>query len=431
MMKRAIRDLYNNDIDEIIVHGPEAHKEIQSFMQMFMPKHVSRVKEYTGRMPIFSKFHNVEAQIASLYSPTVTLPSGGYLVINQTEALVSIDVNSGRANKERNIEGTALSTNIEAAIEIARQLRLRNLSGLLVIDFIDMSENRHKKQVESALAEAINKDRAKVQISRISSFGLLEMSRQRLNQSFLEANTTICEHCDGRGRVRPIEASAIAVLRAVACDIEENNFEELQISGSSALMFHLLNSKREELTNLEKIATAKISLSVDETAGTDGFFMKQVKGTKKTLTPKALSTSDLPAYNTADDDIEEEEEEEAEIEVKIPQHKSNNHNNRNKHSKKNWRKNDAPVSGTISAEIATSELQPIDVSHESSLVKPNPRKKQKNKRFKNSKREDGELKAPKIVMEDTPAEYEFDQDLDKTRQQNQSLLREIWKKFVD
>jgi len=439
MMKRAIRDLYSNDIDEIIVEGNDAYKEIYSFMQMFMPKHVNRVKEHTDKTPVFSKYSKLEAQIASFYSPSVALPSGGYLVINQTEALVSVDVNSGRSNKERNIEGTALRTNIEAAAEVARQLRLRDLSGLVVIDFIDMSEGKHRRAVEAALNEAISKDRARVQTGRISSFGLLEMSRQRINQSFLEANTSICPHCDGRGRVRPVSASAIAVLRAVASEIEENNFEELQVSGSAALMFYLLNNKRTELLELEKAAGAKISLSVDEEAGADGFFMKQVRGVKKKHAPKALSAGDLPSYNVEEDEAVEEEEEIIPVRREARE-RSDNRNNREDRSKRrgnkrNWRKEEVSVSAeaapsSVNEEVAV-EVQPGGVSHESGFVASGDKKRNR----RNKKRPGGgqdKAATAHPAMENTPADYDdFDKEMDERRQQNQSLLREIWKKFVD
>lgn len=429
MLKRAIRDLYSNEIDEIIIEGEIAYKEAHSFMQILLPKHVNRIKEHNSNMPIFSQYYKLEAQIASLYSPSVTLPSGGYLVINQTEALVSIDVNSGRSTKERNIEGTALKNNIEAAVEVARQLRLRDLSGLVVIDFIDMNEGRHRRAVESALADAMSKDRARVQIGRISSFGLLEMSRQRINQSFIEANTSICSHCDGRGRVRPVSASAIAVLRAIASEIEENTFEELQISGSAALMFYLLNDKRNELMELEKRAGAKISLSIDEEAGADGFFIKQVRGTaKRRSAPKPLSTSDLPSYN-AEEFAEEEEE------IIVPpvalERRREKKGIRVGNNKRNWRKNDAPVVQPTSEKEAPLEVQAETVSHESDLVTPGNKKRNRRNKKRGKFPNEQRVAENHVKKEGLPLDDDSDDDMDAKRQQNQSLLLEIWKKFVD
>ncbi|MFQ5348647.1 MAG: ribonuclease E/G, partial [Rhodothalassiaceae bacterium] len=205
LIRRSIRDLYSRDIDEVLVEGEEGYRTAKEFMKLLTPSHAKRVKHYKGAVPLFYRY-KVESQLEAMYSPVVQLPSGGYLVIDPTEALVSIDVNSGRSTKEHNIEETALKTNLEAADEIARQLRLRDLAGLIVIDFIDMEERGNNRKVEKRLKEALRLDRARIQVGRISSFGLLEMSRQRLRPNLLEASMMPCPTCGGAGVVRSVES---------------------------------------------------------------------------------------------------------------------------------------------------------------------------------------------------------------------------------
>ena len=214
LIKRSIRDLYNKDIDEILVAGEDAYREAKDFMRMLMPSHAKNVQPYRDTQPLFAR-NGIEAQLDAMFSPQVTLHSGGYLVINQTEALVSIDVNSGRSTREHNIEDTALQTNLEAAEEVARQLRLRDLAGLIVIDFIDMEEKRNNRSVERKLKDALKNDRARIQVGRISHFGLLEMSRQRIRTGVLESTTTLCPLCQGTGHVRAPASVALHVLRSL------------------------------------------------------------------------------------------------------------------------------------------------------------------------------------------------------------------------
>ncbi|HVL78944.1 MAG TPA: Rne/Rng family ribonuclease, partial [Sphingomicrobium sp.] len=208
LIKRAIRDLYHREIDEVIVEGEEGYKAARGFMKLLMPSHVRRVQLHSETTPLFQR-HGVEDQLSAMYQPVVQLKSGGYLVINPTEALVSIDINSGRSTREHNIEQTAFATNLEAAAEIARQLRLRDMAGLIVIDFIDMEQSSHVRKVEKAMKEALRNDRARIQVGRISSFGLMEMSRQRLRTGVLEASTRACPHCDGTGLMRTAASSSM------------------------------------------------------------------------------------------------------------------------------------------------------------------------------------------------------------------------------
>jgi ribonuclease E len=212
LIKRAIRDIYNKDIEEVVVEGAEGYAHAKQFMKLLMPSHARRVKPYVDTVPLFQRNH-VEDQLAAMYNPVVQLKSGGYLVINPTEALVSIDINSGRSTREYGIEATAVGTNLEAAHEIARQLRLRDMAGLVVIDFIDMENNSNIRKVEKAMKGALTDDRARIQVGRISSFGLMEMSRQRLRTGVLEASTRQCPHCEGTGLVRTASSAGLSALR--------------------------------------------------------------------------------------------------------------------------------------------------------------------------------------------------------------------------
>ncbi len=250
LIKRAIRDIYSREIDEIVVDGEESYRNAREFMKLLMPSHAKRVQLYKDRVPIFHR-HQVETQLETMYHPTVQLKSGGYIVINPTEALVSIDINSGRATKEHNIEETATKTNLEAADEIARQLRLRDMAGLVVIDFIDMEENRNIRKVEKQLKEALKNDRARIQVGRISQFGLMEMSRQRLRTGVLEASTHTCDYCKGAGFMRSISSSALYTLRAVEEETIKGRAAELTIYVAPDVAIYLLNKKRNELAQLE------------------------------------------------------------------------------------------------------------------------------------------------------------------------------------
>ena len=217
IIKRSIRDLYSNEIEEIIVEGEEAFNTAKEFMAMMLASHAPRVKLHKSNAPLFHDY-NIEEQLMAMHEPVVRLKSGGYIVLNPTEALISIDVNSGRATGERNIEETATKTNLEAAYEIARQVRLRDLAGLLVIDFIDMVDSRHRRSIERAMKDALKSDRARIQLSRISAFGLLEMSRQRMRPSISEASTVQCPHCVGKGVVRSPSSIGFQIIRALERD---------------------------------------------------------------------------------------------------------------------------------------------------------------------------------------------------------------------
>ena len=265
LIKRSIRDLYKRDIDEVHVAGEEAHKGAREFMRMLMPSHVDRVQLYTDQsMPLFFRYQ-VENQIDAIHSPTVHLKSGGYIVINPTEALVSIDVNSGRATKGRDIETTALKTNLEAAEEIARQLRLRDQGGLVVIDFIDMEDPRNNRIVERKMRDAMQHDRARIQLGRISTFGLMELSRQRLHPSLVETNFEVCKHCAGAGLTRTIETTGVIVLRAIEEEGLRGRSSEIKVSVPTEVALYIFNNKRDHLSTLEKRYNMRVNLQANDT----------------------------------------------------------------------------------------------------------------------------------------------------------------------
>ncbi|MEC7805611.1 MAG: Rne/Rng family ribonuclease [Pseudomonadota bacterium] len=264
LIKRSIRDLYTRDIDEILIEGEEGYKLAKSFMKTLMPSHAKRVQRFSsGGVPIFNKF-KIETQLDYLYEPTVQLKSGGYIVLNQTEALVAVDVNSGRSTKERNIEETALKTNLEAAEEIARQLRLRDLAGLVVIDFIDMYENKNQHAIERKMRDVVKSDRARIQMSRISQFGLMELSRQRLRPSVMEASTQQCPHCAGSGVQRSIESAALQVLRNLEEEGISQQAAQVTVFVPTEIGFYLLNRKRDVLNEMEERYEFKILLNPDD-----------------------------------------------------------------------------------------------------------------------------------------------------------------------
>ncbi len=272
LTKRSIRDLYSKDIEEIIVAGEEGYKEAREFMRMLMPSHAKHVKLYKDGTPLFTRY-GIESQLDAMFSPTVQLRSGGYIVINQTEALVAIDVNSGRATREHHIEDTALKTNCEAADEVARQLRLRDLAGLIVIDFIDMDEGRNNRAVERRMKDALKHDRARIQVGRISHFGLLEMSRQRIRTSVLESSTEKCPVCGGSGHVRSVSSVALQLLRAVEETLNKGATHNLIVRTRSEVALYVLNHKRGHLRALEERYKITITVSADPTVNAQISYM--------------------------------------------------------------------------------------------------------------------------------------------------------------
>ena len=262
LIKRAIRDIYNKDIEEVIVEGEDGYKAAKDFMKLLMPSHARRVKQYADAVSLFQRA-SVEDQLAAMYNPVVQLKSGGYLVINPTEALVSIDINSGRSTREHGIEQTAVATNLEAAREIARQLRLRDMAGLVVIDFIDMEMNSNIRKVEKAMKEALKDDRARIQVGRISGFGLMEMSRQRLRTGVLEASTRQCPHCEGTGLVRTASSAGLSALRMLEEEAARGRGNLVTLRASQEAAFYVLNNKRRELDEIEQRYGVTIAILPD------------------------------------------------------------------------------------------------------------------------------------------------------------------------
>jgi ribonuclease E len=263
LIKRAIRDLYDKDVEEVTVAGDAAYHEAKEFMRLLMPSHAKNVHPYRDQQPVFARA-GVEAQLDALFSNQVTLKSGGYIVINQTEALVAIDVNSGRSTREHNIEDTALRTNLEAADEIARQLRLRDLAGLIVLDLIDMEEGRNNRAVERRLKDALKNDRARIQVGRISHFGLLEMSRQRIRTGVLEGSTVVCPHCMGGGVVRSTASIALHVLRVLEDNLIKSAAHNMTVRTRTEVALYILNQKRRHLRDLERRFGVTIMVAADE-----------------------------------------------------------------------------------------------------------------------------------------------------------------------
>jgi ribonuclease E len=312
LIKRSIRDLYNKDIDEIIVAGEAGYDEARDFMKMLMPSQVRAVKPYQGQQPLFSRM-GVESQLDAMFSPTVQLRSGGYVVINQTEALVSIDVNSGRSTREHHIEDTALKTNLEAAEEVARQLRLRDLAGLIVIDFIDMDEKRNNRSVERRLSECLKHDRARIQVGRISHFGLLEMSRQRIRASVLESSTEPCPHCGGTGHVRSVASVALQLLRSLEETLMKGATHNLTIRTRTEVALYVLNHKRGHLRDLENTFKVTLTISADPgIAGPHAFALDRGEQVHTLEAAKALlaaqaATPLAPEEPLDSDDVAEDE----------------------------------------------------------------------------------------------------------------------------
>ncbi|MDR6871710.1 ribonuclease E [Bosea sp. BE125] len=297
LVKRSIRDLYNKDIDEVHVAGEEAYREAKDFMRMLMPSHAKSVKAYREQTPLFAGF-GVESQLDAMFSNNVTLKSGGYIVINQTEALVAIDINSGRSTREHNIEDTALKTNLEAAEEISRQLRLRDLAGLIVIDFIDMEENRNNRAVEKKLKDCLKDDRARIQVGRISAFGLLEMSRQRIRTGVLESSSVPCPHCAGAGMMRSAASVSLQILRALEENLIKSASHNLTVRTRPEVALYVLNQKRAHLTDLETRFAIAISITVDATLlGTRYFEVERGEfvGNEGRIVPTSFKAEAIPA----------------------------------------------------------------------------------------------------------------------------------------
>jgi ribonuclease E len=308
LIKRSIRDLYNRDIDEVLVEGEGGYRTAKDFMKMIMPSHAKNVKRYEESLPLFAR-HQVETYLAGMFNPTVQLPSGGYIVIGVTEALVAVDVNSGRATKESSIEQTALKTNLEAADEVARQLRLRDLAGLIVIDFIDMDERRNNNAVEKRMKDKLKTDRARIQVGRISGFGLMEMSRQRLRPGMLEATTQPCSSCHGTGLIRSDDSTGLSILRQLEEEGVRGRTKEVLVKCPVGIANFLMNMKREHIAQIEARYGMSVRIEGDPTLVSPDFSIEKFKTASRVVTKIAPAVVSVDASIMADiDDAEDEAE---------------------------------------------------------------------------------------------------------------------------
>ena len=299
LVKRSIRDLYNRDIDEVLVEGEAGYKIAKDFMRMIMPSHSKNVKHYNDPLPLFSRYQ-VETYLTSMFNPVVQLKSGGYLVIGVTEALVAIDVNSGRATKEGSIEDTALKTNLEAAEEVSRQLRLRDLAGLIVIDFIDMEDRRNNSAVERKLKDKLKTDRARIQVGRISGFGLLEMSRQRLRPGMIEATTQNCPHCHGTGLIRSEENLALSIIRQIEDEGVRGRSREVVVNCPVSVANFIVNQKRDHIANIEARFSLFVRINADTALVSPEYSIEKLKTSSRPLSEKQVSSEPSTAISASD-----------------------------------------------------------------------------------------------------------------------------------
>ena len=304
LIKRSIRDLYNKDIDEVLVEGEKGYRAAKDFMKMIMPSHAKNVKHYNETLPLFARFQ-VESYLGGMFNPTVQLKSGGYIVIGVTEALVAIDVNSGRATKEGSIEDTALRTNLEAAEEVARQLRLRDLAGLIVIDFIDMEERKNNAAVEKRLKDKLKTDRARIQVGRISGFGLMEMSRQRLRPGMLESTTQPCAHCHGTGIIRSDDSLALSILRQIEEEGTRKRSREVLLKAPVAVVNFLMNQKREHIAQIEMRYGLSVRVEADPALISPDFNLEKLKVATR-IVPEVISPV-VSVNTTVMEDVEDED----------------------------------------------------------------------------------------------------------------------------
>ncbi|MBE0453865.1 MAG: Rne/Rng family ribonuclease [Roseovarius sp.] len=353
LIKRSIRDLYNRDIDEVLVEGERGYRIAKDFMKMIMPSHAKNVKHYVDPMPLFAR-HQVESYLSGMFNPTVQLPSGGYIVIGVTEALVAIDVNSGRATKEGSIEETALKTNLEAAEEVARQLRLRDLAGLIVIDFIDMDERRNNASVEKRLKDKLKTDRARIQVGRISGFGLMEMSRQRLRPGMLEASTQPCPHCHGTGLIRSDDSMALSILRQIEEEGTRRRSREVLVRAPVSIANFLINQKREHIAQIEMRYGLSVRIEGDPALVSPDFTLEKFK-TATRVVPEPVTqfvSGGVALMDEIDSASEIEEEDEEDVAEAAPETGENGDKPRKKRRRSRSRKRKPRANGEAQDEEA-------------------------------------------------------------------------------
>lgn len=388
LVKRSIRDLYSKDIDEIQVAGDAGYREAKDFMKMLMPSHAKNVKLYRAEKSLFSAF-GIEPQLDAMFSPQVTLKSGGYLVINPTEALVSVDVNSGKSTREHNIEDTAVQTNLEAAEEVARQLRLRDLAGLIVIDFIDMDERRNNNAVERKLKDCLKSDRARIQVGRISPFGLMEMSRQRIRTGVLESTTVVCEHCEGTGYVRSPASISLQVVRGLEDHLAKHSNNNVAVKVRTEVALYILNQKRTNLAELETRFGVQVTVEADNSVTMQGFTLE--KGERAEARARPVDRAALVSVDSIEP-VEEDEELEAEIVAEEPDQEEEPKRKRRRRRRKRSGNSDQNGQQETSAnadgiEASDETSEPSDASEDSAEDSEDgedgdgqPRKRRRGKR---------------------------------------------------
>ncbi len=423
IIKRSLRDMYSKEIDSVVVEGEKGYKIAKGFMKKLMPSHSRKVKLYNDKnIPLFSKY-KLNEQINQIYSTRVDLPSGGYLIINNTEALIAIDVNSGRSTRERNIAGTALKTNLEAAHEIARQCRLRDLAGLIVVDFIDMEEKRNNVQVERCMRESLKNDKAKIQVGTISNFGLLEFSRQRLRSSIVDANMSICPHCRGTGFMWTDESLAVQILRKIEEACIEHEFKEIIVTLSSNIALYILNNKRSFISAIESRGNLKITFNVDYRIAANDFSIEQVL---------------KPANIISEDEDDQKSEGEEDVSEKVFERRSPQ--GRSKSSEKTFSaaKKSGPKIRPIKKkhEVLSKNVEPISDIVEDTRKKETElssvRKIAKRSTTKKNSQEEKVEKTPKKSSKKTKTEKEDDiATPKKSKKEKQTEVPELKEGKVD
>ena len=401
LIKRVIRDLYSRDMDEILVDGERGYREAKDYMKMLMPSHAKNVKHYADPLPLFSRFQ-VESYLSAMFNPVVQLKSGGYIVIDVTEALVAIDVNSGRATREASIEETALKTNIEAAEEAARQMRLRDLAGLVVIDFIDMEDRRNNAAVEKKLKDKLKTDRARIQVGRISPFGLLEMSRQRLRPGMIEATTKACPHCHGTGRVRSDDSMALALLREVEEEGVKARSKEVLIVAPVEIANYLLNQKREHVAMIEARFGLSVRVEGDPSLISPDYRLERFKTASRII--PAPENLNLPAVAYPEEEIEEEEapeeEDEAAAEAAGERTSGKRKRRRRRRGGKGGQEPAAPAEAEAveAAPAGTPEAQPV----EAEAAEPQPKSRRRSRGGRGAAAPQEEAAGPEAAAASAP-----------------------------
>ncbi len=407
LIKRSIRDLYTRDIDEIHVEGQRGYDAAREYMTMFMPNRVDKVKLYKEQMPLFSRYQ-VESHLGAMFNPTVQLKSGGYLVIGITEALVAVDVNSGKATKENSIEATALKTNLEAAEEVARQMRLRDLAGLIVIDFIDMEERRNNTAVEKRLKDKLKNDRARIQVGRISGFGLLEMSRQRLRPGMLEATTQDCPHCHGTGLLRSDDSLALSILRELEEEGVRKRSREVLVKTPINVANYLLNEKREHISKIETRYGLSVRVEADVTLIGTEYSVEKFKTATRFIpqpenVPVSMENVSMEGMDNISTEVTSENGDEDKPKKKSRRRRGGRGRGRNKQDTEN-QQNSTAAENTENTEQETEVVAVVEPSVEDAPAEEKPKRKRAPRKTAAQKAAEAEAKTAETPAEDAPAE---------------------------